>query len=314
MTPTGASRKSSRARSTPRTSAQVLRDLGIGYIAAHSPQAKGRIERLWETLQDRLVAELRLHGLQTVAAAEAFLPTYLVDHNRRLAQPPAETTAAWQRPPRDLAERLSCRYTRRVARDNTVRLGPRLVQIPRGPHGRSYAGCRVELRECLDGRLLVDYQDTRLVGQPAPAPDFVLVPRRAATPPRLQELFRGGGPPSPPSPKSGFFGPRRARRPGPAPAPPRPAAPLAADLLAPSTRTPTVSATLTRRADIFTEQLGGHFHWTATARGGQLATDSMHRTHATRGATRSARASPGAPPPITRRTAGSRQAPSGGPA
>jgi len=158
---------------------QILRDLGIGYIAAHSPQAKGRIERLWETLQDRLVAELRLHGIQTLAPAEAFLATYLADHNRSFAQPPAEAVAAWRRPPRDLTDRLSCRYTRRVARDNTVRLGPRLVQIPRGPHGRSYAGCRVELRECLDGRLLVDYQGSRLVTAPAPATEFTLVPRRA---------------------------------------------------------------------------------------------------------------------------------------
>jgi transposase len=157
----------------------ILRDLGIGYIAAHSPQAKGRIERLWETRQDRLVAELRLHGIQTLAAAEAFLPTYLADHNRHLAQPPAEPTAAWQRPPRDLAERLSCRYTRRVAHDTTVRLGPRLVQIPRGPHSRSYAGCRVEVRECLDGRLLVDYQGHRLATAPAPTGDFILVPGRA---------------------------------------------------------------------------------------------------------------------------------------
>ena len=68
----------------------VLRDLGIGYIAAHSPQAKGRIERLWATLQDRLVAELRLRGITTVEAADAFLPTYLADHNRRFAQPPAD--------------------------------------------------------------------------------------------------------------------------------------------------------------------------------------------------------------------------------
>jgi transposase len=157
---------------------QVLRDLGIGYIGAHSPQAKGRVERLWATLQDRLVAELRLRGIQTVEAAQAFLPTYLADHNRRFTSAPTDATAAWRRPPRDLADRLSCRYTRRVAQDNTVRLGPRLVQIPRGPHGRSYAGCRVELRECLDGRLLVDYHGTRLVGQPAPAPEFVLVPRR----------------------------------------------------------------------------------------------------------------------------------------
>jgi transposase len=158
---------------------QVLRDLGIGYITAHSPQAKGRIERLWGTLQDRLVVELAYHGIHTVAAAEAFLPAFLADYNRRFAAPPAETTAAWRRPPRDLADRLSCRYTRRVARDNTVRLGPRLVQIPRGPHGRSYAGCRVELRECLDGRLLLDYQGRRLVTAPAPAADFLLAPRRA---------------------------------------------------------------------------------------------------------------------------------------
>ena len=76
-------------------------------------------------------------------------------------------------------DRLSCRYSRRVGRDNTVRLGPRLVQIPRGPHGRSYAGCRVELRECLDGRLLVAYQGSRLATAPAPAAEFTLVPRRA---------------------------------------------------------------------------------------------------------------------------------------
>src|SRR3990172_9156548 len=75
---------------------QVLRDLGVGYIAAHSPQAKGRIERLWGTLQDRLVAELRLRGIQTLEAAETFLPTYLADHNRRFARPPAETTPVWQ--------------------------------------------------------------------------------------------------------------------------------------------------------------------------------------------------------------------------
>jgi len=166
---------------------QVLRDLGIGYIAAHSPQAKGRIERLWDTLQDRLVAELRLLGITTVAAAEAYLPTYLADHNRRFTQPPAEPGAAWRRSPRDLPDRLACRYTRVVARDNTVRLGARLVQIPRGPHGRSYAGCRVDLRECLDGRLLVDYQGTRLASAPAADPAFVLIPRRA---PRLRAARR----------------------------------------------------------------------------------------------------------------------------
>jgi hypothetical protein len=176
---------------------QVLQDLGIGYIAAHSPQAKGRVERLWETLQDRLVAELRLHGIRTVEAAAAFLSTYLADHNRRLTQPPADATAAWRRPPRDLADRLSCRYTRRVAHDNTVRLGPRLVQIPRGPHGRSYAGCRVAVRECLDGRLLVDYQGTRLAAGPSPPAAFVLVPRRAQRLRAARSPSEAGGRPLP---------------------------------------------------------------------------------------------------------------------
>ena len=156
---------------------RMLHALGIGYIAAGSPQAKGRIERLWRTLQDRLVSELRLRGIATPDAANAFLPEFLLDFNRRFAHAPAEATAVWRRPPRDLAERLSCRYERTVARDNTVRLGPRLLQIPRGPRGRSYAGCRVELRECLDGRVLVFHQGGRLAQQAAAEPEFVLIPR-----------------------------------------------------------------------------------------------------------------------------------------
>jgi len=64
-----------------------------------------------------------------------------------------------------------------VARDNTVHVGARWVQIPRGPHGRSYAGCRVEVQERLDGYLRVVYHDTVIAGQPSPDPAFVLTPR-----------------------------------------------------------------------------------------------------------------------------------------
>ena len=156
---------------------QILRDLAIGFRAAGSPQAKGRIERLWRTLQDRLVVELRLRGLATRAAANAFLPEFLADDNRRFAHPPPDAHAAWRPRPRDFADQLSCRYTRVVAPDNTVRLGTRWVQIPPGPYGRSYAGNRVDLRECVDGRLLVFRAAARLVSQPAPGPDFVLKPR-----------------------------------------------------------------------------------------------------------------------------------------
>jgi transposase len=156
---------------------RVLAELGIGYIRAHSPQAKGRIERLWRTLQDRLRAELRLRGVHTGAAANAVLPDFIADYNRRFAHAPTDPTPAWRRPPRDLALQLSCRYVRTVARDNTVRLGPRWLQLPPGPGGRSHAGRRVELRECLDGHLVALLDGRVLAAGPSPDPDFVLQPR-----------------------------------------------------------------------------------------------------------------------------------------
>lgn len=167
---------------------RVLVELGIGYIRARSPQAKGRIERLWRTLQDRLIAELRLRGITTREAANTFVPLFIADYNRRFAGPPADPHPAWRRPPRDLALVLSCRYTRTVARDNTVRLGPRWLQLPPGPGGRSWACSRVELRECLDGRLVALYDGRVLATHPSPAPDFVLAPRADPSQAREQRL------------------------------------------------------------------------------------------------------------------------------
>src|SRR6266508_1214339 len=185
---------------------QMLRGLGIAFIAAGSPEAKGRIERLWRTLQDRLTVELRLRGVATLAAANAFLPTFRADFNRRFAHPPADATAAWRPAPRDLATHLSCRYHRRVSRDNIVRLGTRAFQLPRRPHGRSTAGSRVELHECVDGRLLVRHDGRALAVQPSPGPDFALKPRqgpKADRPRRLRASRNAsdpGGhyPPTPP--------------------------------------------------------------------------------------------------------------------
>ena len=122
------------------------------------------------------MAELRLRGLATPAAAEAYLPTFIADFNHRFGRPPAAAQAVWRRPPRDLALVLSCRYDRVVARDNTVRLGLRWVQL-RGP--RSYAGLTVEVRELLDGRLVALHAGIlRGVTPPPPGP-FVLKPRRS---------------------------------------------------------------------------------------------------------------------------------------
>ena len=202
---------------------RLLRELGIGFIAAGSPQAKGRLERLWQTLQDRLVSELRLRGISTIEAANGFLPAFLADFNRRFTHAPADTTAAWRPAPRDLAALLSCRYTRVVAHDHTVRRGPRWVQLPRR---RAYTGRRLEVRECLDGRLLVFADGQCLASQPAPAVDFILRPRRSPSgdrgrrPHASQSRAAEGGrypPPSrkrPSSPRA--LAPTAARKPSPA--------------------------------------------------------------------------------------------------
>ena len=213
---------------------RILQDLGIGYIPAGSPQAKGRIERLWRTLQDRLVVELRLRGLRTLEAANAFLPAFLADFNRRFAHPAADPTPAWRRPPPDLATVLSCRYRRTVARDNTVRLGPRWVQTPAGPARPLLCRRRVEVRECLDGRLLVYGQggvclaDAALDGPRLHPPPAARAPSRP--PPiarRLSERVRRGGPRSPYSPKRRFFTPHAVGSPRPAARTPRAHAPVA---------------------------------------------------------------------------------------
>jgi transposase len=168
-------------RQDPTQMGQILQQLGIGYIAADSPQAKGRIERLWATLQGRLPQELRLRRIRTVAAALAFLPTFIADFHRRFAVTARDPQGAWRAAPRDLDRILACRYQRVVARDNTASIPGRWIQIPPGPHRRSYAGCRVELRELLDGRLLVFHDGRLLAQQSAPQAPFTLLPRLGAT-------------------------------------------------------------------------------------------------------------------------------------
>lgn len=167
-------------RQTPPPFGQMLEDLGVRFIAATSPQAKGRIERLWGTLQDRLAAELRLRGHRTVAAASDYLPGFIRRHNQRLGRPPASSESAFRSPPRDLDRLIACRYSRVVARDNTVSIPGRWAQVPPGPRRRSWHPARVEVRELLDGRLLVLHPTHGLIGeQPSPITTFTLESRAA---------------------------------------------------------------------------------------------------------------------------------------
>lgn len=132
-------------------------ELGIEMIFANSPQAKGRIERLFGTLQDRLAAELRLAGVTTLESANQFLLTYLLRHNARFAVAPTELRAAWRAlPAGKSAESVCCfKYARQVAADNTVRFEGAVLQLPPRAQHWSWSGQRVELRHHLDGSFSV---------------------------------------------------------------------------------------------------------------------------------------------------------------
>lgn len=147
----------------------ALEALDIEVIYALSPQAKGRVERLWGTLQDRLVSELRLAGACTVEQANAVLERYRPEHNRRFAVPARETDPAW-RPVRsgaDLVRICSFRYAATVLKDNAVRLAGLVIDVPPGPRKRSYADLRVEVRQLLDGSWRV-YGGERIIATHGP--------------------------------------------------------------------------------------------------------------------------------------------------
>jgi len=155
-------------RREPTQVARALEQLGIQLILAHSPQAKGRIERCWGTLQDRLVKALRRAHACTIEDANAVLALHLPRHNARFGVPPVDRADAHRPLPRglDLDGVCSLHYVRTIANDNTVRLEERRVQVPPGPRRRSYARCKVEVQERLDGELVVVYQDRIIARQP----------------------------------------------------------------------------------------------------------------------------------------------------
>jgi transposase len=115
---------------------RALQTLAITPIYALSPQAKGRVERLWGTLQDRLTSELRLAGACTCAEANAVLERYLPEFNRRFTVAPRDITPAWRPLRRGLDVRRVCSfyYEATVGNDNAVRLEGLIIDIPPADH------------------------------------------------------------------------------------------------------------------------------------------------------------------------------------
>ena len=132
---------------------QIMREIDINVIHARSPQAKGRVERLFKTLQDRLIKEMRLANICTIEAANEFLVSYLEKHDNRFSIAPKEACSVWRPLPInfDPAWTFSQRYTRTILNDFTIRWKNQIFLIE-APY-LALKGQKVEIRQMLNGDL-----------------------------------------------------------------------------------------------------------------------------------------------------------------
>ena len=143
---------------------RALHELTIAIICANSPQAKGRVERAHKTLQDRLVKELRLAGIGTIEAANAFLPAFVADYNARFAKEP-RLAEDLHRPPaahEDLDGALTWREERTVTGSLTLHYDKVLFLLEPSEVARSLARKRVTVHEFPDGRLAIRHRGVDL--------------------------------------------------------------------------------------------------------------------------------------------------------
>jgi len=158
-------------RRKPTQFGRLMEELGITSILSRSPQARGRIERLWGTFQDRLTSELRLAGASTLDEANQVLWGFLPRYSQRFAVPAAQPGSAYLKPGEGLIpEEVFCfKYRRTVGPDNVVRFGEHRLQIVPANGRASYARARVEVHERMDGSLAVYYKGHCLATKPAPS-------------------------------------------------------------------------------------------------------------------------------------------------
>jgi hypothetical protein len=138
---------------------RALRELGVELIHAHSPQAKGRVERMFNTLQDRLVKEMTLRGITTIEEANRYLKSYLSSHNKRFAVKPKEQNDLHRDVPKgfNLDTVLCIRTERTLRNDFTIAHNGKLYQIQEVVKAK-----KVLVQERVNGTMLITQNDTRL--------------------------------------------------------------------------------------------------------------------------------------------------------
>jgi len=144
--------------------ARALAELNIDILCASSPQAKGRVERAHQTLQDRLVKELRLREIATLEAANAFAPLFVADYNRRFGRTPQSAHDA-HRPLREqdrLNEVLRWKEQRKLTHNLTVHYRRALYIVRATPVSLALRGKLVDVHETDDGTVMIRHGDVEL--------------------------------------------------------------------------------------------------------------------------------------------------------
>jgi transposase len=158
---------------------RALAELKIEHIPSYSPEARGRMERVFGTLQQRLPPLLRLHGIATIEAANRYLrEVYIAEHNRRFAVAATEEGSAFVPFLGALHDILCIRHERVVGNDNCIRYEGRVLQIPEQRHRRHFVKVTVQVHEYPDSTLAIFHGPRRLAGY---HPDGTLIEEDATT-------------------------------------------------------------------------------------------------------------------------------------
>ncbi|MEK9142818.1 MAG: ISNCY family transposase [Nitrospirota bacterium] len=160
---------------------RALSELGVELIAAHSPQAKGRVERLLKTFHDRVIKEMRLAGVATLDAANQFLERYLPIYNRRFAVPPSQAADLHRPRPtgRELDRILGIKTTRCLRKDFTIAHQGQLDQV----HD-SLRTAHVLVEERIDGTMRITHQGRPLAFHAITSRPVKVVAAKTGHPPR----------------------------------------------------------------------------------------------------------------------------------